>query len=246
MPSREQAKAIAIHLNGLSGGPVVTRKAAARQLAQLDPTDANELLQELISLARDGHEPTRCVLYAVVAALDQEQESIPYASELKRLAHLQELRQVAALFASGAQQEMDARAAAKADSLVLTNSLGFMKSRARMTRNPDELARLSTVANPQVMRNVLLNPRLTEELVVRIAARRPARPEPLMEVWRSKWSTRGAVRRALAFNPYLPLEIGSKLLPLLNDRDLEELSRVAELHPALRDQAQVLLLGKKK
>ncbi|HVE81444.1 MAG TPA: hypothetical protein VND93_01295, partial [Myxococcales bacterium] len=92
-----------------------------------------------------------------------------------------------------------------------------------------------------VVRNALINPRLTEELVVRIAARQPARPEPLLEIWKSRWSSRAAVRRALVFNPYLPPEIGAKIVPLLSGPELSELASFGSAHPALREQARLLL-----
>ena len=118
------------------------------------------------------------------------------------------------------------------------------KQQARLTRDPDVLSRLATVSNPAVLRNVLLNPRLTEPLVVRIAARRPARPEPLVEIWKTpRWSVRHAVRRALVFNPYLPPEVGAKIVPLLNASDLRELVADTGLLPALRQQAARLLLA---
>ena len=65
------------------------------------------------------------------------------------------------------------------------------RSQARLTRNPDQLARFAVASNPDVVRNVLINPRLTDDGVVRIAARRPARPEPLIEIWHSpRWGSR--------------------------------------------------------
>ena len=94
---------------------------------------------------------------------------------------------------------------------------------------------------------MLINPRLTEALVVRIAARRPARPEPLVEIWKSsRWSVRHAVRRALVFNPYLPVEVGAKIVPLLSTQDLIELSGDAGVHESLRAQAKKLLEAGKK
>jgi hypothetical protein len=78
-----------------------------------------------------------------------------------------------------------------------------------------------------------------------MAARRPARPEPLMEIWKaSRWSCRHAVRRALVFNPYLPPEVGTKIVPLLNASDLAELVADGSVHPSLREQAARLLEGK--
>jgi len=116
-----------------------------------------------------------------------------------------------------------------------------LKSRARLTRNPDELSRFAVASNPAVIREVLKNPRLTEDLVVRIAARRPARPEPLEEIWKSvKWNNRPAIRKALVFNPYLPPETGAKIVPLLGRHDLRELAADSKVHLSIREMAAKL------
>jgi hypothetical protein len=243
MPTQDHARNLALRLHGLSGGAEILRKAAAREIARYDPLDANELISHLISLARSGWEPATHVLSAFVAALAMEAGQIPYADALRRLAQVQSLPTVADMFADGpACQELNAGAAAKADAKAFTNSLGHMKQQARLTRDPDVLARLATVSNSAVVRNALLNPRLTEPLVVRMAARRPARPEPLVEIWKSpRWSVRHSVRRALVFNPYLPPEVGAKIVPLLNATDLAELAADSSVHPSLRGQAARLL-----
>lgn len=243
MPSREEAKAVVSKLHGLSGGAEIVRKAAARELASRHPVDANELMHHVLGLAREGWEPATCVLSAFVAALGLETDQLPGVDVLRRVAGVQSLESVEALFAAGpAKRQMDAGAAAKADAMTFNQSLGHLKTMARATRNPDELARLATISNPSVVRNALLNPRLTEDMVVRIAARRPARPEPLLEIWKSaRWSSRHAVRRALAFNPYLPPEVGSKIVPLLGRTDLQELVVDTSVHPSLRHQAKLLL-----
>jgi hypothetical protein len=161
---------------------------------------------------------------------------------LQRVAALHGQAEVELLFTQGeAVREYHAEAAARADARLFSLPLGVLKSRARLTHNPDELARLAVASNPAVVREVLRNPRLTEDLVVRIAARRPARPEPLVEIWRSsRWSLRPAVRRALVFNPYLPPEVGAKLVPLLARADVELLKDSADLHPSLRALAVAL------
>ncbi len=243
MPSQDDARQTALHLSSLAGGDDVTRLAAARMLSRLSPIDATELLHELIGLVYAGYEPARVSLSAFTRALDREASQIPYAPQLRRIAHLSDLRDVETLFGGGPPaQEYDEDAAKRADAKLFTQSLGHLKTQARLTRNPDQLARLAVASNPEVVRNVLINPRLTEAIVVRIAARRPARPEPLVEIWRSpRWSTRPAVRRALAFNPYLPPEVGTKIVPLLSLADLKELSRDNAVHQALRDQARALL-----
>lgn len=243
MATREDARALANRLHALVGGAELVRKAAARELASLDPTDATEVLQHLLMLSRGGWETATCVLASIVAALEQEADQIPFAEQLRRLARLQDLESVAALFPTGPPaREMDPGAAAKNDATAFTDSLGHLKTEARTTRDPDRLAYLATASNASVIHNVLLNPRTTEALVVRIAARRPSRPEPLTEIWHSdRWSRRHAVRRALALNPYLPPEVGAKIVPLLNLVDLGELERTPTVHASLRDQARLLL-----
>lgn len=247
MPDRNEAQEVAKRLHALVGGAEVTRKAAARELAKRDPTDATELINHLLVLARGGWEPASCVLNAFTAALTQEAASIPYAHALKRLAELQDLSLAANFLAEGpARLEMDADAAKRKDALAVSDSLGHQKTKARTTTNKDVLTRLLTISHPDVIRNALLNPRLTEPLVVNVAARRPTRPEPLVEIFKSpKWGVRHLVRRALVFNPYLPLEIGSKIVPLLNENDLRELSNDKQVHQSLRDQADELLRASK-
>lgn len=239
----EVAREVVDRLLHLQGGAVVLRKAAARMLARLSATEATGLLHEVMALARAGWVPATQVLPAFTQALELEGASIPHTEALRRVAQLEEHPDVELLFVEGpAQREYHRGAAAKADGLLFSQSLGHLKTLARITRNADELSRLAVVSNPQVIRNLLINPRLTEEVVVRIAARRPARPEPLVEIWRSaRWSSLPAVRRALVFNPYLPPEIGSKIVPLLLKADLRELVADGALSPSLREQGRVLL-----
>ncbi|MFZ5469946.1 MAG: hypothetical protein ACOZIN_10965 [Myxococcota bacterium] len=243
MSSSRKARGFARRLTALSGGAELLRKAAARELGRMDPTDATDLIGGLIQLYQAGDAEAAVALAAVVSALLWDTKEIPYAKALKRLADLQELQPVSALFtAAPPQKEMHADAAARADAKLFTESLGHLKTKARLTKNPDELAKLATASDPTVVRNVLLNPRLTEPQVVRIAARRPARPEPLVEIWKSpRWSVCHAVRRALVLNPYLPPEVGSKIVPLLNAVDLDELAKNTAVHQALREQARQLL-----
>ncbi len=244
MPTREDVRQLAHRLHALAGGPELRRKAAARLLARLHPTDATETIQHLLDLSRGGADPARCVLDSFVSALGMEAAQIPYAPALRRLASVQDLPQVANLFPEDAApaMQMDEDAAARNDARLFTESLGHLKTKARLTRDLDEMARLAAASNASVVRNLLQNPRMTEAVVVRIAARRPARPEPLMEIWRTpKWFARHEVKRALVFNPYLPPEIGAKIVPLLTQTDWRELASTTGVHPALREQARLLL-----
>ncbi len=244
MTGDDDAQKVVRRLHALGGGPEVMRKAAARLLGRLAPTDATLLLGQVIRLSRGGWEPAAGVLPAFTRALDMEAAQIPYATALRRIAALQDLDEVELLFTDApAQREYELEAAKRADLKLFTQPLGRLKQMARLTRNPDELSKLAVATDPSVIRNVLINPRLTEALVVRIAARRPARPEPLVEIWKSaRWSVRPLVRKALAFNPYFPPEVAAKIVPLLSEAELRELTEDRAVHPVLREQARVLLL----
>src|SRR4051794_29462529 len=124
MEAGDDARVVARRLHAL-GGEEMIRKAAARELAERDPVEANELLHHLILLARHGWEPASCVLSAFVAALALERDRIPYANELRRIARLQDLDTVAALLNDArAVRELDRREAAKQDAQQFSQSLG--------------------------------------------------------------------------------------------------------------------------
>ncbi len=240
--TREEARNLVRRLRPLSGGPEVLRKAAARELERYDALEVNELLDHLLALSRDAWEPATFVLPAFLAAL--RHETFHRVADMRRVAQVQALESVVDLFTEGAaRKELAGHAASKADAKLFAQPLGYLTQSARLTRDPDMLARLVTHSDRAVVRNALINSRMTEALVVRMAARRPARPEPLMEIAASpRWAARHAVRRALVFNPYLPPEVGAKIVPLLNVNDLEELAGDPGVHASLREQAERLLL----
>lgn len=214
----------------------------ARTLRALAPEEAARLVGDVLALARAGDEAAGCVLGAVMAALEDAQLARGVTEALARLSPDALGAEVAALLASGpAWRTLDEDAAARSDARNFTETLGHLKTKARTARDPDALARMAMASNPSVVRNLLLNPRLTEPLVVGLAARRPARGEPLVEVFRSRWGQRRAVRRALVFNPYLPPEVGVKLVPLLLRTDWEEIAKDGALHPSVRAEARGLL-----
>jgi hypothetical protein len=92
--------------------------------------------------------------------------------------------------------------------------LGQRKS---LARRPDRetLQRLLRDPHPDVIRRCMSNPRLVEDDVVRLAARRPGHPEALAEIARSRWVHRPRVRIALVMNPATPLEVVVRLVGLL-------------------------------
>lgn len=238
----DELRRIVHRLDVLGGGHEILRRAAARVLGELDPPRATELLAGVMRLSGERWEPAMRVLPAMMRALEEDADLIPHLASLRQVATLHEQDEVTFIFTEGEPAMLyQADVAARADAKLFSLPLGVLKSRARLTRNPDELSRFAVASNPAVIREVLKNPRLTEDLVVRIAARRPARPEPLEEIWKSvKWNNRPAIRKALVFNPYLPPETGAKIVPLLGRNDLRELAADSKVHLSIREMAAKL------
>ena len=113
-------------------------------------------------------------------------------------------------------------------------TLGERKSLVRRN-DRDWIARVIRDPHPDVMKILLLNPRLTETDVVRLCARRPVAGEALREVFRcSRWIVRYPVKVALALNPYTPLDMALQLAPLLRDQDKRRILEAADLPADLR------------
>jgi hypothetical protein len=112
-------------------------------------------------------------------------------------------------------------------------TLGERKSLAR--RNDREwIVRVIRDPHPDVMRILLLNPRLTETDVVRLCARRPVASDVLREVFQCpRWIIRYPIKVTLALNPYTPLDVALQLIPLLHEQDLKRVLAAADLAPEL-------------
>jgi hypothetical protein len=112
--------------------------------------------------------------------------------------------------------------------------LGERKS---LARRPDRtfLQKLLLDPNPSVIRNLLANPRLTEDDVVSLAARRPLSEQLLEELLRHpKWSTRRRVRMAIVLNPSCPTAIGFAMVYSLIRSELRCLAQSTEVSQQLR------------
>ena len=114
--------------------------------------------------------------------------------------------------------------------------LGRRRSLARGSdvRLLEELARDSDAT---VIANLLMNPRIREDDVARMASLRPVAASTLIEISRSpRWSPRPRIRAALARNPWCPVDIALKALGTLPLAELREMASDAGLHPELRAQ----------
>jgi hypothetical protein len=233
----EEARGLARRLAALDGG-AVRMGAAARALAAVAPERAAPLVAELV---RGTSPALRVATAAVARALADPGGEPPYAwrAELYAAATEAGLDEVKALLVSPAPRRVWREPRDKADPRLAHLTLGHKKAFARARRDPDLLARLAAEGEPDVVRELLRNPQLTEEFVVRIAARRPCRPETLRSVAASpRWRTRPAVALALVRNPWSETGLALELVPTLGAGELEEVARDGVLHPLVRALAE--------
>lgn len=117
-------------------------------------------------------------------------------------------------------------------------TLGERKSAAR-SLDRDVINRVGYDVDPLVIRQLLQNPRLTENNVIVIAARRPNHPGVIEEIYRSpKWSARPEVRIAIIRNPYTPPHLAIALVPTLLRQHLREVMMDINLHQNIREVAE--------
>lgn len=104
------------------------------------------------------------------------------------------------------------------------------------------LGRLRHDPSARVVASLLENPRLTEGVLLPLAASEDARPEVLEVVARHRrWGVRYEVRLGLCLNPNTRLATALATLPSLRKSDLRMVARRPRLAPAVRRRVEVLL-----
>jgi hypothetical protein len=113
-------------------------------------------------------------------------------------------------------------------------SLGERRSLAR--RPSRRLSdRLLSDPHPWVIELLLDNPKLTEDDVVRLSTRRPARITTLVQIVRhDRWLCRNRIRKSVILNPYAPDALAIPLLHLCSRSELAEVKRSAHLPGKVR------------
>jgi len=243
-PQKEDAAlALARRLQALEEGPIRVR-AAARALAACPP----ELAALIVAVLVRGSGPLHRVAAAAIAqALGDPGDDLPYAwlADLYAEASGRGLTEVAALLVAPPPHRPYEEPRDKADARLAHLTLGHKKALARAHRDPDLLARLAAEGEPAVVKEILRNPQLTEDFVVRIASRRPCRPGTLRCVFEARrWRTRAAVALAIVRNPYAETALALEIVPVLGGAELREISRDGTLHPLVRAVAARLAAGR--
>ena len=115
--------------------------------------------------------------------------------------------------------------------------------RKSLARSPSRRAfeKLLKDPHPLVIRQLLENPRLTEDDVLRMAARRPARLEVLEAIAQNgRWLSRPRVRLAVLFNPGSPPAMTMPLLSVCTRNELHDVLHHVDSSAVLRSAAHEL------
>jgi len=216
------------------------------ELLERPLADVATALDELSGLAEQADPVAREVLAAVVTAL-ADPALADLADALRALADQDALLPLARLLRRRARTDPPHDRPATNERALASSPTGrvlTLGERRALARRPSRAAfdKLLRDPHPMVVQNLLQNPMLTEEDVVRMVARRPAYPEVIGEVARHPvWSQRARVRMAIVQNPGAPPEIAVPLVCLLLRPELEQVVSAPDVPAVVRAAASELL-----
>jgi len=238
--ARTAAEGFARRLTALEEG-AIRAGAAGRHLATLDPRVAVDLLEALVNAGTEDWGAAAIAAVGQALRADDSPMDYEWRASVYAEARERDLPHVSAIFLSPRPRRAFEEPRDKGDPGAARLTLGHKKALARLKRDPDLLARLAAEGDPSVVRELLRNPLVTEAEAVRIAARRPSRPETLRALHEDRrWRSRAGVRRALARNPFVETEIALHILPTLPAGLVREMAADGTLHPVVREAARRL------
>jgi hypothetical protein len=223
-------------------GLVLRRDWLRVQIRERELADIAGDLSALCESAEALVAASREALVAWVAVLVIEGES-PRVQELRRLAHEASHHGLLRLLRSYSVPSSFGSSKADETNPLLGRELTIGERRS-LARRPHrgKFDRLLRDPHPLVLRPLLGNPKLTEDDVVALAARRPARATTLRTLVEfPDWIVRTRVRMAIVFNPLTPSSIAVPLTALATRPELVEIAESPSLHVVLRAVAQELL-----
>ncbi len=223
----------------------VRQQAIAHSMYEVSHAELALALDVVARQAEQAHASARDVLSAWLPTMTNP-EHAGYFEVLRELADAEHLLSLARLLRipkqAGGSEPRDPH---ERPTLSLpqgrTITLGERKSLAR-GRDRFMIDRLLRDPHPHVIAIVLGNPRVTEDDVIRLAAKRPTFPDVQGEIARSaRFGHRPRVRMALIQNPHTPPTISVPLVSLLLRPDLAAVLEATELPPVVRAAAVELL-----
>lgn len=213
------------------------RQATLRAILDaLDDDRAARLCAELLRRGPDGA-PFDVALLALTAVLDAGHLGYERHAALYAAARALDDAQLARLLLSSQPPPPGKPHAAELPG-GREITLGERKSLARGRRR-EVLDRLLRDPDESVLTILLANPRITQDDVVRLAARRPTTAGAQRTILKcERFIARYAVKRALVFNPYTPTDLAARLVVLLTRPDQQAIAQDASLNDTVREAAQ--------
>jgi hypothetical protein len=212
-------------------------------LSELRDAEAAELLSSLCEDGERACPDSREALLVVAMVLAADGDSA-FVERLRQHAEERRLLSLARLLRRGSDSSSPGRRSEPPVPDYGTGrelTVGERRSLAR-SNNRRVLEKLLRDPHPLVLRQLLGNPRLTEDDVVRLAARRPL--HRIIAPTRAdspRWLRRPRVRLTLLLNPGTPEAISMPLLAVCTRTELIEVVHGVDAPLALRGSAQELL-----
>jgi hypothetical protein len=216
------------------------------EMTQRPPLAVAGALDELSAKAEQADPVAREVLAAAVPVLADPSAS-DLVDALRQLADRESLLPLARLLRRRPRAEPAPEPPRVDERKLATSSSGrvlTLGERRALARRPSRAAfdKLLADPHPMVVQNLLQNPRLTEDDVVRMVARRPAYPDVIGAVARhAQWSQRVRVRMAIVQNPGSPAEIAVPMVRLLIRPELLQVVAAPDVPALVRAAASELL-----
>jgi len=237
----EKVKELVLHLAGIPGRKLRAASLEAK-LKGMEMEETAALLEEICRKAK-GREPSYLKTYHALPELLRspgfDREKILRLRAVARREDYVEVLQV--LLDLPPHKLPPLNPDGPEDPFLKDLTLGHRKSLAKSPKM-NVIRRLLKDQEPAVIRDLLLNPRLTEAEILKLASHTPTAPQVLAEIARSpKWVSRYRVKKALVYNPYCPPSIGVHLLKFLLAADLRQVLGFENLHPAVKEAAHQLL-----
>lgn len=212
-------------------------------LNELRDGDAAEVLSSLCEEGERANPDSREALLIVAMLLAADGDS-PFVERLRHHAEERRLLSLARLLRRGGDASSGR---ALSEPPVPDYGAGrelTVGERRSLARSPNRrvLEKLLRDPHPLVLRQLLGNPRLTEDDVVRLAARRPLHSAIVDTLAESpRWLRRPRIRLTLLLNPGTPEPVSMPLLAVCTRCELLEVVHGADAPLALRASAQELL-----
>jgi len=237
----KKAEKLVLHLAGIPGSKMQAASLEAK-LSGMEAEEMAALLNHICQKAKDREPSYLKAYHALRELLRSPAFDRGKILHLRAAARRKDYVEVLQMFLDLPPYKLPAvNPDGPEDPFLKDLTLGPRKSLAKSPKM-NVIRKLLKDQEPAVIRDLLLNARLTEADILKIASLKPTSPLVLEVIFRSpKWIARYRVKKALICNPYCPPSIAVHLLKFLLIGDLRDIVGFENLHPAVKEASYQLL-----